>query len=31
MYSSYGMKTLIIIVKDYNKNIVYRDCQMRYF
>jgi len=28
MYSSDRMKTLIIFLKDYDKNIVFRDCQM---
>jgi len=31
MYSSDGMKTLIRMFKDYNKNIVFMDCQMYYF
>jgi len=30
MYSSDRMKTLIRIVKDYNKHIVFRDCQMHF-
>jgi len=28
MYSSDIMKTVITIFKDYDKNIVFRDCQM---
>jgi len=28
MYSSDRMKTLIRIFKDYDKNIVFRECQM---
>jgi len=28
MYSSDGMKTLIRMFKDYDKNIVFRECQM---
>ena len=31
MYSSDGMKTLISMFKDYNKNIVFMDCQMYFF
>jgi len=31
MYSSDRMKTLIIIFKTYDKNIVFRDCQMYIF
>ena len=31
MYSSDIMKTVIICFKDYNKNIVLRDCQTNYF
>jgi len=30
MYSSDRMKTLIRILKDYDKNIVFMDCQMHY-
>ena len=29
MYSSDGMKTLIRKFKNYDKNIVFRDCQMK--
>jgi len=31
MYSSDRMKTLIRLFKDYDKNIVFRNCQMHYF
>jgi len=31
MYSSNRMKTSIRIFKEYDKNIVFRDCQMHYF
>jgi len=31
MYSSDRMKTLIILCKDYDKNIVFRDSQMHCF
>ena len=31
MYSSDRMKTLIRMFKDYDKIIVFRDCQMNYF
>jgi len=31
MHSSDRMKRLIRTFKDYDKNIVFRDCQMHYF
>ena len=31
MYSSDRIKTLIRMFKDYDKNIVFRDCQMYFF
>ena len=31
MYSSDRMKTVIRIVKDNDKNIVFKDCQIQYF
>jgi len=31
MYSSDRMKTLIRIFKGYDKDIVFRDCQMHYY
>jgi len=30
MYSADRMKTLIRFLKDYDKNIVFRDCQMHF-
>jgi len=31
MYSSDRMKRVLMIFKDYDKNIVFRDCRMQYF
>ena len=31
MYPSDRMKTLTSFFKDYDKNIVFRDCQMHFF